>query len=126
MFNPHCNYSIEVQDQVMLCTMAGAWNIEGALQYFAEVKQEAEPLLSNKWCRITETEEFEGGPEEILQVLKDIQDWSLAHNCIRLFIVAPRALNKMILDKNKQAYSQVELADTTEQAIEMAKALLNK
>ena len=32
----------------------------------------------------------------------------------------------MILDKNKQEYSQVELADTTEQAIAMAKALLNK
>lgn len=125
MFKPHCDYSIELNDNIMYCVMQGAWNIEGALEYFADVKQKAAQLGQNKWCRITETSAFEGGPLEIMQVLKDIQDWSLSNNCLCLYIVAPRSFNKMVIDKHKNGYEQVQYAETPEQAFAMARALLN-
>lgn len=125
MFNPHCDFTIEVKNNIMFCTMQGAWNIEGAGEYFAAIKQHAQPLLQDSWCRIALTENFEGGPLEIMEMLKEIQDWSLANNCLCLFIVAPRAFNKMVLDKHQNGYAQVNYVATLEDAIEQANMLLS-
>lgn len=125
MFKPHCDYKIEIRDNIMLCQMRGAWNLEGTLEYFEDIKTSAAPLITSKWCRIVETSEFEGGPLEIMQVLKDIQAWGLANNCVRLFLVSPRAFNKAVLNRQQDNYDEVQYAETIEQAMGIATDLLS-
>lgn len=104
--------------------MQGVWNKEGTLEYFEAVKQQAANLCKNKWCRIVDLHNFEGGPMEVMDVLKQIQEWSLARNCIQLILVAPKSLNRSIIEQNRPEYAQVSYADTVEEAFVTARRLL--
>lgn len=124
MLTPHCEYQIEVKQNIMYCTMSGTWNVEGTLQYFEAIKQQADQLKEDKWCRIVNAENFEGGPLEVMETLINIQNWSLANNCMLLVLVGSRSLNKGIIEKNKSQYHGMELADSMDEAEELAAKIL--
>ena len=124
MFEAHCDYSIKVDGNMMLCTMQGAWNVEGTVEYFESVKQHAQTLIQSPWGRIVDTTHFDAGPIEIMQILIDIQKWSLEHNCQLLVIVGSKTLNRDIIEKNKHQYPKMALANTMEEAIEQIKQCL--
>ncbi|REL25982.1 hypothetical protein DXX93_04985 [Thalassotalea euphylliae] len=125
MFKPHCDYQISVTDNIMHCTMRGVWNVEGVWQYFDDIQRHAEPILDSPWIRIVDTTEFEGGGLALMDALKDIQEWSLAHKCKHLIIVAPRPLNKAILDQHQATYANMKYLYTMEEALTQAQALLS-
>lgn len=92
--------------------------------YFEDVKKAAEPLKSDNWVRVAEMSNFEGGPMELMDALIDIQNWSVSHNCIQLYLDNPRIMNKMVVEQNEPKYNQMHMFDSLELAIEQANHLL--
>lgn len=123
-FKPHYDFTIDVIDRVMITHMNGVWNLEGVAVYFDAVRKAAEPLKSDKWVRVAELSNFEGGPMELMDALIDIQNWSVSHNCIQLYLVNPRIMNKMVVEQNEPKYNQMHMFDSLELAIEQANRLL--
>lgn len=125
-FTPHCNYELEIRGQILFSTMLGVWNEEGTLEYFDMVKRKAASICKSKWCRIVNLQDFEGGPMEVMDVLKQIQHWSLENNCVQLILVAPRSLNRSIIEQNRSEYTGVTYADAVDEALEVANQLLTQ
>ena len=125
-FKPHYNFDICVRGRVMICYMKGIWNLEGASVYFEEIKQHALALKANTWVRIAEISEFEGGPLELMEQLIKIQQWSLKHNCVHLFLVNPKSLNAAVIDKNKERYHKTTYCESIEQALALASTYLKE
>lgn len=123
-FKPHYNFTIDVNDRVMITHMHGVWNLEGVQVYFDAIKEAARPLISDKWVRVADLSDFEGGSMELMDALIDIQNWSVQNNCIQLYLVCPRLMNKMIVEQNEPKYNQMDMFDSLELAVEQAKRLL--
>ena len=124
MFKAHCDYEISIADSIMYTSMRGVWNIEGVQQYFEAVKDKAKLLSHKPWIRIADIREFEGGGMELMDALKAIQEWSSSQNCCYLFLVAPRPLNKMILDQHQATYEHMKYVYSMEEAETEARKLL--
>ena len=124
MFEPHCQYSIDIQGAVMVTILSGAWNREGAKKYAEDVKTAAENLVHKPWCRIADLSDFDGGPMEVMDELIELQQWSRSNNCVRLLLVAPKLLNKSVIDSKAPVYPDVDQVATLDEAIQRANELL--
>ena len=123
-FTPHCSFDIKVQGNIMICKMDGVWNMEGLSVYFNELKEKALPLSSDKWVRIADITTFEGGPMELMEQLIAIQNWSVQNNCMQLYLVNPKPLNRAVLEQNKGKYSGVTFCDSMDKALNLAQEQL--
>ncbi|WP_448551943.1 hypothetical protein [Thalassotalea montiporae] len=126
MFKAHCDYEISISDSIMYTTMRGVWNVEGVQQYFEDIKLKAEFVRHQPWVRIADTLEFEGGAMELMDALKEIQAWSLSNNCRYLFLVAPKPMNKTILDMHQATYENMKYVYSMEEAVSQAKTILKE
>lgn len=123
-FSAHCDFSISVDGNIVMTNMNGAWNVEGMYKYFHELKSKTQVISTKPWIRVVKLEKFEGGPPELMEILIDIQNWSIENNCIMTFLVGAKQLNEDIIKRNEQTYKNVTLSPTLDLALLEANKLL--
>jgi hypothetical protein len=59
MFNLHGTFKIELQDDIVFVDMIGAWNLETAIAFSAEIKALTKQIYGRPWAALTRMDEWE-------------------------------------------------------------------
>ncbi len=112
----HGLYEIIVEDNLLVSHFFGAWNYEQTKLYQKQVKIAAASLLDKPWARVVDLSHWEGGGEEILTPLRDLQNWSNLHNCKVIVFVNPPLLPAFMLKKHGDIYGHYKIVGTVLEA----------
>ncbi len=126
MQKEHGAFNIEIEDNLLLAQFFDAWNADQATYYNQEVKLAAAPLISRPWARIIDLTHWEGGGEEVIGPLTDLDQWSHLHNCSVVVFVNPPLVPQYMIDKHTDRYGDYVIFESMDEAKLWVRSQLKK
>lgn len=73
--NYHGHFKLWQENQLLFAEIHGAWSMETALDYVAQLKQRVQSMDGKPWARIVYLEQWQLGTPDFEQVMKDLMQW---------------------------------------------------
>ncbi|RHW74722.1 hypothetical protein [Colwellia sp. RSH04] len=112
----HGSFDITIENNILISRFYGPWNYEQTKTYQLEVMEQAKSMSPNYWARIVDLSQWEGGGEEVVTPLVQLQQWALENNCLEIVFVNPPLLPKFMLEKYGDPYGDYKVVQTIEEA----------
>jgi len=112
----HGFFTIELEEELLISCFFSAWNFEQTKHYQEQVKLAAKPLLKRPWARLVDLSLWEGGGEEVIKPLADLQAWAEQHNCYEIIFINPPLVPKFMLEKYGDLYSEFQIFEDIDEA----------
>jgi len=112
----HGSFDITIEGNVLTSHFYGPWNFEQTKTYQLEVMKRAETIIDKPWVRIVDLSQWEGGGEEVVAPLVQLQEWALANNCIEIVFVNPPLVPSFMLEKYGDPYGDYKVVKSIEEA----------
>ncbi len=77
--NYHGHFKLWQENQLLFAEIHGAWSMETALDYVAQLKQRVQSMDGKPWARIVYLEQWQLGTPDFEQVMKDLMQWCVLH-----------------------------------------------
>ena len=77
---PHGSYDIRRQDQALIVTIEGSWNLEAYLEFVEVFKAAAEPLCQQPWGVLVDIRRWGLSTPEVAEADEALQVWTLRNN----------------------------------------------
>jgi len=122
MMREHGHFTIKVENSILLSYFFGAWNIEQTFAYSHQVKQHVQPLLNSPWTRIVDLSQWEGGGEEVVKPLQELQQWAEKNNCHQTIFINPPLIPKFMLEKYGDPYGDFKVFQSENEAKQWLKS----
>jgi len=101
--NLHMNFNIEIDEErkLVISKIYGIWKEETATVYHAEYIKAVQPLLKDKWAKLTNCCNWKSSYPEIIEVIGEHMRWCHQHGAVYSTYVidnpvTTRQLNQMI------------------------------
>jgi hypothetical protein len=117
--NIHGQWTLEVNNKVLLQWFEGSWNEEATLAYIEDFKKTVQPLISGEWAILSIFDAWElGVPDIEPHVIKHCQ-WFKDHGCIKdCHVYSANAVKRMQLEKiiphSEGNYERLVFSDISE------------
>jgi hypothetical protein len=97
----HGEWQITLVRNVLVQTIAGAFNVEGALARSGELRSHAP--ADGPWATLGNSANWDMGNASTLAIVDDTRQWMLEHGCVCIATVVPPGLRQSIHRKNTRA-----------------------
>jgi hypothetical protein len=81
-FAPMGHYTFNAKDQILVATISGVYNLEGAKTYSAELKQEVKNFNDYPWAFIGDINHLGLSAMEAVQEIQALIPWMKSHGCL--------------------------------------------
>ncbi len=114
----HGDVQISIEGNIIIATLTGAFNKEGAIKYTEEVKSIIKPLKGEKYAILVDNFNMEGGTPEAYQVLEEYNQWLNKTNIVAKAIVVKTLVTTELIKswspsiklQNTESFQEKELA----------------
>ena len=96
-FDPHGEFELSVQGDVVIMRFFRSWNIEGAQHFFEEYKKCIQEKQLKKFAVISDLRQLDGGTPEGIQFFSSISDWAESKGQIARAMLLGGSLKEYIL-----------------------------
>lgn len=121
--HPHGSYSIEIDNNVIICRLRGSWNKEQALAFQHELQHNVNQINDIKWIYLVDASEFEGATPQAYQVQDLTIQWCVTNNLSKRIIISDNSMTVAIARKFQSNFQTIDTEVVA--SFEQAKALLN-
>ncbi|MGB1907469.1 MAG: hypothetical protein ACPHN3_09045 [Spongiibacter sp.] len=121
----HGDFSLHAEDNMLIATLRGAWNLEGALTYFSELEGLVQSFDGQPWCRIVSYEDYDLHTPEVTAALPRLALWCQEHGCVQQLYVGCNLVDREALEFSyRDSGMGYVTCDTLEQAQTLCRAWL--
>ena len=109
----HGEYTLSVENSILVATLKGGWNLECAQNFSQCFKEVAKPLLNKPWAHLVYLEDWELGVPEIMPIISELVIWCLENNLEKSAHVYSASmtkeyfLNKMVVTRESTFEKQL-------------------
>ena len=125
--NYHGHFKLWQENQLLFAEIHGAWSMETALDYAAQVKQRVQSMDGKPWARIVYLDQWQLGTPDFEQVMKDLMTWCALHQLkYTAYVFHPNNMKEHQLDKfiNSADYNnQKKIFTNQQEAFEWLKSV---
>lgn len=122
----HGDFSLHTEGNILIATLRGAWNLEGALTYFSELEKKVNAFDGEPWCRVVSYEDYDLHTPEVTAALPRLSLWCQEHGCIQQLYVGCNRVDQKALEFSYQHSGMGYVTcDTMDQARVLCQAWLN-
>ena len=100
---PHGDITLKWQDNVLVLSTQGPFNLEGAKQCFSQLQQFVEQSNNRKWRRVDIIDDEAFGEPAVMKIFSQTYSWAFEHGCIALALVYSNIIQKSMCVKFMQA-----------------------
>lgn len=98
--NYHGHFKLWQENQLLFAEIHGAWSMETAVDYAAQLKQRVQSMDGKPWARIVYLDQWQLGTLDFEQVMKDLMTWCAAHQLkYTAYVFHPNNMKEHQLDK---------------------------
>lgn len=75
----HGHFKLWQENQLVLAEIYGAWSMDTALDYTAQLKQLVQSMNGQPWARIVYLDQWQLGTPDFENVMKELMKWCVLH-----------------------------------------------
>ena len=122
----HGSFSLETQGNIVIATLRGAWNIEGAMAYFQELERVVARYDKQPWCRVVDYRDYDLHTPEVTAAQPKLSLWCQLQGCVDQVYVGCNSVDLKALDFSYADSGMTYVAcDTVEEAVRYCQSVLN-
>jgi len=104
----HGKYSISTNNQLLTVKAYDDWNIETVISCFEVFRDQAKTLKHESWSCLVDLSEWDLGPPEMLNEIKNLNIWSEKNNQKFEAVIVKNSVQKHFLQNSHQAFNGIE------------------
>ena len=94
----HGSFSIKTQGNIVIATLRGAWNLEGAMAYFQELEGVVARYDKQPWCRVVDYRDYDLHTPEVTAAQPKLSLWCQLQGCVGQVYVGCNSVDLKALD----------------------------
>lgn len=104
----HGSYTISSDNQILTMKAYDEWNIETVISCCNIFKEEAKKLMHSSWSCIVDLSEWELGPPEMLDEIKNLNIWSEKNNQRFEAVIIKNPLQQQLLENTHTVFENIQ------------------
>jgi hypothetical protein len=104
----HGSYSISSNNQILTIKAYDDWNVETVISFCKTFKEEAKKLMHSSWSCIVDLSEWELGPPEMLDEIRNLNIWSEKNNQCFEAVIIKDSLQRHLLEKTHTVFENIQ------------------
>lgn len=101
-------YTISSDNQILTMKAYDEWNIETVISCCNTFKEEAEKLMHSSWSCLVDLSEWELGPPEMIDEIKNLNIWSEKNNQHFEAVIVKNSLQQQLLENTHTAFDYIQ------------------
>ncbi len=123
----HGAFSIRTEGDVVIATLHGSWNLQGAMAYFQELERVVKGYEMRPWCRVVDYRDYNLHTPEVTAAQPKLSLWCQMQGCVEQVYVGCNSVDRKALDFSYADSGMTYVAcDTVEDAVSYCQCQLEE
>ncbi|WP_372862134.1 hypothetical protein [Spongiibacter sp.] len=121
----HGSFAIRTEGDIVIVTLRGAWNLEGAMTYFQELEKVVEAYQKRPWCRVVDYTDYDLHTPEVTAAQPKLSLWCQLQGCVEQVYVGCNKVDRKALDFSYKDSGMTYVAcETVDDAVRYCRCVL--
>ncbi|GLS91373.1 hypothetical protein GCM10007916_24420 [Psychromonas marina] len=105
----HGRFDMQVEEQVIVLKVYGAWNFETTSRWCHEYKDHIDAIKDKPWARLMDLTLWELTTPDVWELVDQVNQWANANNQQYDVVICPLSIQKQLLARAHQVLTNVEI-----------------
>jgi len=105
----HGSFDMDVDGQVIVVKVYGAWNFETTSRWCDEYKQHIDAIKNKPWTRLMDLSLWELTTPDVWELVDKVNHWANSNNQQHEVVICPLSIQKHLLERAHQVLTNVEI-----------------